>query len=178
MIRKSSLVALAAVVSLWAGAGIAHDGIHVNDPYARVSTAMSVSGAAFMIIENHKQNADRLIDARSDISERVELHTHAEDSQGVMRMIHVEEGFEIPAGGEVRLERGGKHVMFLGLRRPLEQGATVNVTLVFESGEEIALEIPVDNDRQVVHGEGAGQMQQDQGGGHMHGHGHGHRHGN
>ena len=139
-----------------ASAAMANDGVQVTDAYVRVSTAMSTSGAAFMIIENHGAAADRLVDARSDVAQRVELHTHQEDANGVMRMIHVEEGFDVPSGGEVRLERGGKHVMLMGLTRPLHQGDSISVTLVFENAGDVLVEVPVDNERAVNHGGGHG----------------------
>jgi len=163
---KRAILAAIAATTLAATAALAQNGLQVNDPYARASTPMSTSGAAFMVIENHAGADDRLIDARSDAAERVELHTHTEDANGVMRMIHVEEGFVIPAGEEVRLERGGKHVMLMGLVRPLEQGETVSVTLVFEREGEVVVEVPVDNDRAVEHSAP------------MHGHGSGNGHGN
>jgi Uncharacterized protein conserved in bacteria len=75
-----------------------------------------------------------------------ELHTHIVDGD-VMRMVHVEEGFALPAGGEVLLERGGKHLMFMGLDAQLQTGETVSATLVFEQAGEITVDIPVDNDR-------------------------------
>ena len=134
--------------------------LHVHDGYARASTAMSASGAAFMLVHNHGDTDDRLIAARSDVAARTELHTHREDAQGVMRMIEVEEGFALPAGGELVFARGGDHVMFLGLNRPLTQGVEVTYTLVFESGCEIVATVPVDVERQPAHG----------------GHGHGHKH--
>lgn len=149
---KRAIWAALAATTLAATAALAQDGVNVIDPYARVSTEMSVSGAAFMVIENRASAEDRLIDARSDAAQRVELHTHQEDANGVMRMIHVEEGFVIPAGDELRLERGGKHVMLMGLVRPLAQGDTLQVTLVFEREGEVIVEIPVDNDRAVDHG--------------------------
>lgn len=163
------MAALAAALSLCATVGLAHDGVHVHDPYAR-SAAGAASGAAFMVIDNHGTIDDRLIAARSDIAARVELHTHEQDAQGIMRMIHVEEGFVIPAGGEIALERGGKHVMFLGLRRPLETGDVVPLTLVFENEGEVMLEVVVDNER------GMGQHGHDHNHGHSHGHNHGHGH--
>lgn len=138
--------------------------LHVHDGYARASTAMSASGAAFMLVHNHGDADDRLIAARSDIAERTELHTHREDAQGVMRMIEVVEGFDLPAGGELVFARGGDHVMFLGLRGPLTQGVEVTYTLVFESGCEIVATVPVDMERQPTHG------------GHGHSHSHGHKH--
>jgi copper(I)-binding protein len=151
---KSTLFAAAAAVSVALPAFA--EGIMVNDPYARVSAKMSSSGAAFMVIENHTGQADHLVSARSDISEKVELHTHKEDSNGVMRMLHVEEGFELPEGGVIEMKRGGHHVMFLGLKEPLQDGDTVHVTLTFEKAGDVAVDIPVDLNRKPMHGKMGG----------------------
>ena len=172
MIRTFSLAAAAALLALPA---LACDGFAVHDPYARTSTMMSQSGAAFMVLHNHGSTDCRVTSARSDIAQRTELHTHIADSNGVMRMVEVEDGFLIPAGGEVLLQRGGDHVMFMGLTRPMEQGTPIELTLVFEDGSESTLTVPVDNDRQP--------MQQPAMGGHaghgqMHGQMHGHAPGN
>lgn len=145
------------------GTALAGD-IVVEAPFALISPA-GQSGAAFMRLENPGTTDDRLVGAASDIAARVELHTHSEDSAGVMRMLEVEDGFPIPAGGAHMLERGGDHVMFLGLTRVPEEGESVALTLTFESGAEIALEIPV--------GAPAGAPDH----GHSHGHGHSHSHG-
>ena len=64
-----------------------------------------------------------------------------------MRMRHVEDGFDIPAGETYALERGGDHVMFMGLTRPMLDGEIVEVILVFEKAGEVTAEIPVDLDR-------------------------------
>lgn len=136
------------------------DGIMIHDPYARASAMMSQSGAAFMEIMNQTDTDDRLIDARSDVAQRVELHTHQEDANGVMRMIHVEEGFAIPAGGSHALARGGDHVMFLGLNQPFEHGYEIEVTLVFEQAGEMTVTIPIDLERNPMRQQmqGHGQM--------------------
>lgn len=122
-------------------------GIAIEDPYARASTPTSVSGAAFMTLTNRGDSDDRLVAARSPAAERVELHTHVQNAEGVMRMVEVEDGFAVPAGGSHALRRGGDHLMLLGLTGPLEQGDTVALTLVFERAGEVAVEIPVDLDR-------------------------------
>ncbi|MBK1635173.1 copper chaperone PCu(A)C [Rhodovulum adriaticum] len=129
--------------------------IAITDPYARASTMMSKSGAAFMVIENAGTQDDRLVAATSDVAAKVELHTHEEDANGVMRMVEVEEGFAIPAGGQHVLARGGDHVMFLGLTRPLEQGDMVSVTLTFEKAGEMVVEVPVDLERGAAGAMGA-----------------------
>jgi copper(I)-binding protein len=142
MSLKSTLFGAIAAVSF---ALPAFADIVVDDQYARSSNAMA--GAAFMVIKNTGDAPDHLLSATSDAAQRVELHTHIEDENGVMRMTHVEEGFMLPAGGEIVLQRGGKHVMFMGLNAPFEQGELVTVTLVFETAGEVTVEIPVDLER-------------------------------
>jgi len=157
MLMKSIL---AAVALAFAAPALAHDGVHVVDPYARVMGAMAKSGAAFMVIENHAAKDDRLVKAASDLAERVELHTHKADASGNMQMVHVPEGFVIPAGGSHALMRGSDHVMFLGLTRSVKHGDVVQVTLTFEHAGDVVVEIPVDLERKP---EAAAH------GGHMHG---------
>ena len=118
--------------------------IVIHDQYARSSNAMA--GAAFMAIHNTGDSDDHLLGVTSDAAQRVELHTHQEDENGVMKMIHVEEGFVLPAGGEIMLQRGGNHVMFMGLTAPFEQDELITVTLVFENAGEVVVQIPVDQD--------------------------------
>ena len=141
--------ALASAVALFAALPAFAD-IVVKDAYARAANTMA--GAAFMVIENTGTEDDQLIDARSDVSKKVELHTHKDMGDGIMKMMHVPEGFTIPAGGEHALMRGGDHVMFMGLNGTMAQGDTVTVTLVFEKAGEIELNIPVDLERQQAHG--------------------------
>jgi len=140
---KSTMLAAAAALSL-ATTAFAGDTIMVHDPYARSSTAKSTTGAAFMTLMNSGSEDDRLVNARSDAAKKVELHTHIEDANGVMKMVHVEEGFVIPASGSHALARGGDHVMFMGLNQPLEQGKTISLTLTFEKAGEVTVDVPVD----------------------------------
>lgn len=147
---KSTIMAASAAVFLTLPAFA--QGIAVNDPYARSASDMATTGAAFMVITNAGGAADRLINVTSDVAEKVELHTHREDANGVMRMIHVEEGFDLPAGGEIAMERGGHHVMFMGLKEPMAQGDMIDMTLVFETAGEVAVQVPVDLERKPAHG--------------------------
>ena len=145
---KSALAAL-----LIASPTFAAD-IMIMDPYARASSPSAKAGAAFMMIHNHGAS-DRLIDVTSPAAKRVQLHTHLEDDNGIMKMMHVEEGFELPENGMLSLARGGHHVMFMGLTEPFEQDAMVPVTLIFEKAGEVEIEIPVDLERQDMGGHGS-----------------------
>lgn len=149
---KIQTLPVAALVTALAMPAFGAETITITDAYARASSAMAKTGAAFMIIENRGAEDDRLIAAKSEAAERVELHTHLESDDGVMQMLEVEEGFAIPAGGTHALERGGDHVMFMGLRTPFEHGATVTLTLTFEIAGDLVAEIPVDLERGVDHG--------------------------
>lgn len=140
-----SLLLSCAVVGL-AGA-VQAGGIVIKDPYARVSTQMSKSGAAFMEIENSGDTADRLIGVRTDAAAVAELHTHEEGAGGVMRMIEVKGGIPVPAHGVALLARGGDHVMLMGLKHPLKQGDVVHLTLTFQTAGAVAVDVPVDNTR-------------------------------
>ncbi|WP_368186649.1 copper chaperone PCu(A)C [Aestuariibius sp. HNIBRBA575] len=148
MSLKSTLIAALSATVLAVPAFA--EGVEVHDQYARSSGMSAVAGAAFMTIHNHGDHDDRLIDAHADVSARVELHTHIDSGDGVMLMRHVPDGFELPAGGEIVMERGGKHVMFMGLNDPMEQDETFELTLVFEHAGEVVIEVPVDLERDAM----------------------------
>ncbi|WP_172296395.1 copper chaperone PCu(A)C [Pseudoruegeria sp. HB172150] len=138
-------VLFAGVALLAAGPALAE--ITIEDAYLRTAGPTASNGAAFMVIHNTGEEDDRLIGATSDIAAKVELHTHMDMGNGVMQMTHVEEGFPIPAEGEHAMERGGDHVMLMGIGKELPEGAVVSVTLTFEHAGDITVEIPVDRSR-------------------------------
>ena len=132
--------AVAVSISLPALAG----SITVQEPYARASGESASSGAAFMVLKNHGEADDRLLSVTSEAAKKVALHTHSEGANGVMKMHHLAEGAVIPAGGMHALERGGDHVMFMGLIAPMKQGDKVLVTLMFENAGAVTVTVPVD----------------------------------
>jgi copper(I)-binding protein len=162
-------IIIAAFAAFIAMPALAHDGVHINDPYARVMGGVGASGAVFFEIENHQDGDDRLINAASNVADKVELHTHKEEG-GVMKMLHVPEGFPIPAGGMHALARGGDHVMLMGLKTELKNGNTVDLILTFEKAGEVKVEATIDNDRRPMDG----HMGHDMGGHKMDGEAAGH----
>ena len=138
--------------------------IEVHHPWARASAGPARAGAAFMGIHNNAGAADRLVAASADVSKTVELHTHIKDGD-VMRMRRVEGGIAVPAEGVVHLEPGGYHVMFMGLKAPLKEGETFPLTLTFENGGTMTVEVEV---------KGAGAMGPMHGPDHKHGDHHDH----
>lgn len=144
-VRSIFLAAFTSVIL--ATPGFAGDTIMITDPYIRSSTPTSPSGGAFMVIMNHGDTQDRLIGARSDIAKKVEIHTHIESAEGVMKMTKVEGGIVLEPGEMHNLKRGGDHIMFMGLTQGLKQGDTVSVTLIFEKAGDVTIELPIDRER-------------------------------
>lgn len=140
---KTSLTAFALAI---AHPALAADTITISDAYARFLPGAK-AGAAFMVIDNSAAEEDRLLGAASDAASRVELHTHKAGEGGMMQMVHVPEGFVIPAGGHHALARGGDHVMFMGPTQAFKTGDTLTLTLSFEHAGDVMVEVPVDNAR-------------------------------
>jgi periplasmic copper chaperone A len=115
--------------------------LEVDAAWARASIGTSRPGAAYFTVRNLGDEADRLTGLSSPVSAMPMLH-ETTLSEGVSRMAHVEAA-EIPAGGELTLEPGGMHVMLMELTTPLKEGATFPLTLTFEAGGEITVEVPV-----------------------------------
>lgn len=140
--------------------------MRVEDAYAR--SANPKTGAAFMVLVNEGDSDDVLVEARGDVARKIELHTHIIED-GVARMREVEDGIPVRARERVTLQRGGLHVMMMGIGTPLQNGGHVPLTLVFRSGQEIVIDVPVDNDRRPD--QAAGQAMQGMNHGAMDGHG-------
>lgn len=123
--KTLTLAALAALLPMTA---FADDGIHAEDAYARSTNPMV--GAVFLRLENHRQVACTLQAVSTDAAERAELQTRTEED-GIMKMGRIEGGITIPAGATQDLNRGGDHIMLLGLTDPLADGDEVSLTLDF-----------------------------------------------
>ena len=109
---------------------------------ARPAPLEGGNGAAFLTVLNGLDKAVRLASVSGTAAGAIELHETVNDN-GVMKMEPHPEGFEIPAGGALELKPGGKHVMLLGLTKPLAVGDSIDLTLNFEGGDPITLTVPV-----------------------------------
>ena len=84
-----------------------------------------------MTLTNNGTTPDRVSCVSDDASAQCQIHSMTMEG-GVMKMPPVEGGLEIKPGESVMLKPGGNHMMFLSLKRPLEQGGTVKAALKFE----------------------------------------------
>ncbi|WP_207062008.1 copper chaperone PCu(A)C [Motiliproteus sp. SC1-56] len=114
----------------------------IERAYARETPPGSSAGAAFMVLNNRAQESVTLLEIRSPVAHRAEIHQHTE-AGGVMQMRRMSGGLEIPAGGQVVLQPGGYHVMLMGLKRRLQAGETLQMKLSFSDGSHQRLTVPV-----------------------------------
>lgn len=140
MNRRTTLaaaLALTAAVAL-AGCGGA-DGapqLKVADPYMPQPVDQNMAGAYFTV-KNSGDTADKLTSVTSDLSKNITLHKTAGTKMEQVNSL------AIPAGGELRLSRGGNHLMFMGLKKKPAEGDKVAVELHFATAGPIKVTVPV-----------------------------------
>jgi copper(I)-binding protein len=132
LFRFSLLMSLLASVEVFACADKPHDAatpISVTNAYIRALPPGQPNTAAFLTLKNTSDKSYKLGKLHSNAAEKVELHNHTM-ADGVMQMRPIE-NFEIAAGEEVVFAPGGKHIMFIGLKKSLKEGDEVLLNLCF-----------------------------------------------
>ncbi|MFD3972901.1 copper chaperone PCu(A)C [Streptomyces cyaneofuscatus] len=134
--------ALAGVLALTTGLALAGCSTGSDEPELKVVGAylpqpVSDMAAGFLVVRNSGGAADRLTSVTSPLSDDVTIH---ETKNQQMREVA---SFEVPAGGELDLERGGNHIMFMDLKKKPKQGEKVSVELHFEKAGPITVDLPV-----------------------------------
>ncbi|MER6094678.1 copper chaperone PCu(A)C [Streptomyces sp. NPDC001728] len=135
----SASVALAAALAI-SGCSSSSDG---DKPQLKVSGAfmpqpvMDMAGG-FLTITNDSATADKLTSVTSTLSDDVTIH---ETKNQKMQEV---KSFDIPANGELKLARGGNHIMFMELKQKPKQGEKVSIELHFEKSDPIKVELPVE----------------------------------
>lgn len=140
------LLALATALMLAAPA-LAHE-LTVGDlqfihPHIPQPAGLAKTAGGYMAIVNTGAEADRLIGVETDIAAKAEVHESRVDANGVGTMTHID-ALEIPPGETVSLERGGYHIMLMGLTGPLKEGETRKATLIFERAGRVEIEFMID----------------------------------
>ncbi len=126
--------------------------IMIMNAWAREGTKSARTGAVYLTLMNAGASADTLVSVASPVAEKSELHTNIM-AEGVMKMRPVE-GIEVPAGEAVELARGGLHIMLIGLREQLVEGASFPLTLTFENAGQTSITVPIQDIAYKASGEG------------------------
>lgn len=98
----------------------------------------------YMVIKNNGRTSDFLVDGQAAFAGDVQIHEMTMQGD-VMKMRELADGLEIPAGGEVMLQPGGYHVMFMKLSEPLKAGENRKAILTFKNAGSVEVEFGVKN---------------------------------
>ena len=112
----------------------------VTGAWIRATPPGAVTAAAYLTIAS-AGSADRLVGAATPAARTVEIHTAGADA-GSQHMMRVAE-LALPAGGSVRLEPGGQHLMLIDLKTPMVPGTKVALSLRFAEAGTVEIDVPV-----------------------------------
>ncbi|GIW34963.1 copper chaperone PCu(A)C [Meiothermus sp.] len=100
----------------------------------------------YLTVRNPLGRDLRLVGASSPVAEMVMLmedYRETRSGQTIQGMREVK-SFLLPKNGQLVLQPGGKHLMLMGLKRPLKEGERLPIRLIFEGEQEAALELKVE----------------------------------
>ena len=143
---KLAIMAAGALAFFAANAAQANE-YHAKDltivhPWARPA-AEGQNGAAYLTIKNGSQEPETFISAESPVAEKTEVH-ETRDENGVMKMRQVKGGVEIKPGASLEFRPGGYHIMLFGLKKALEAGATVPLTITLAKAGPVNVDVKIE----------------------------------
>lgn len=149
MLKKTLLLAALFGTSLLASA---HDykigELQIEHPWSRAMPPVAPAAAAYFVVHNRGAEADRLLGVRTPVAGKAELHEHVH-ADGVLKMQQVQD-VVVPAGGEVRFEPMGYHVMLFNVQQQAKDGERFPLTLTFEKAGAIEVEVAVQTEAPVA----------------------------
>lgn len=113
----------------------------VTQAWARATIGADRPAVLYLMIRNDGAADDQLEALATPTATMPMLHQTVVEN-GVAQMPHAEHVL-VPAGGTLALEPGGYHGMLMGLVEALEAGDTFPVTLAFQSGTKVTVEVQV-----------------------------------
>lgn len=145
MLKKTLLFALLMAAGL---PTLAHEydagALHIEHPWSRAMPPVAPTAAAYFVVHNKGSEADRLLGVSTPHAGKAELHEHVH-ADGLMKMQQVQ-AVDIPAGGEIRFEPMGYHVMLFNLQQQAKDGERFPLTLTFEKAGEVEVDVAVQAD--------------------------------
>ncbi len=145
MMRPLARFAVLALILTTGDAGAAPasgEAVTVTGVWSRPATPGLPTGVAYLTLTDHAAAPDRLMGGSSPKAGRVSLH-HSIMKAGVMSMLAVDDGIELPPGRPVVLAPGGYHLMLQGLKGGLKVGETYPLTLRFAHAKSLTVRVQV-----------------------------------
>ena len=124
----------------------AQKNITVDHPWSKPTPPLSEYGVAYFNVSNSGQKDDLLLEIKipDEIAKSASIHDVIHDGE-MMRMREVTNGKKIPAGGTIKFQPGGSHIMLEGLPKPLKLEDKFTIELVFTNAGNVPVEIWVED---------------------------------
>ncbi|MDH3605293.1 MAG: copper chaperone PCu(A)C [Candidatus Tectomicrobia bacterium] len=119
----------------------AQSDIEIQSAWVRATPPNSKNSAAYMMLHNHTDQADRLLSAQSPIAHAAELHMVVKKDE--MMSMQPVDSIPVPAQGSAMLKPGGYHIMLINLKQQPKAGEKVHLTLTFERAGGVMVMAPV-----------------------------------
>jgi periplasmic copper chaperone A len=142
-LRLAVLAASALVPAPLLAHGFKAGAIQIGHPWSRVTAPAQMVSTGYMTLTNTGKTDDRLLSATSPAVRTLQITT-VRMGDGEMRTRAVLDGLTIPAGATVAFKPGGYHLMLIGLKAPLGQGAIVPATLRFQRAGKVRIAFKVE----------------------------------
>ena len=130
-----------AIAPAWAG-DYRSNGVEVRRPWTRPAAA-GMNGVGYFTLANVGTKPVKLIGVESPAAQSVSLHQTSQ-ANGVSSMRPVADGVTIAPGGKAEFAPGGYHLMLMGLTSAQALGGKTPLTLVFEGGRKMKIDLSVE----------------------------------
>ncbi|PHY22086.1 copper chaperone PCu(A)C [Caulobacter sp. BP25] len=114
--------------------------VAATDAWCRPTVAGAMAAGCYVTLT--AKSEDRLVSVESPAAGSGEIHTMSMDG-AVMRMRKLPDGLALPPGKAVALKPGADHLMLIGPKAQLKEGAKVPLTLKFKSAPPVTIDAVV-----------------------------------
>ncbi|AIV07810.1 MULTISPECIES: copper chaperone PCu(A)C [Vibrio] len=112
-----------------------------HEPYARAMAPGAVTSAVFVTFANRSQEDINIVAAETPAAGKVELHDVIKEGD-VMKMRQVDH-ITLAAKETTELKPGSLHIMLFDLKKPLNEGDEIEVTVTYDNDQKQSFTAPV-----------------------------------
>ena len=136
------LLLLIWMATLFLSACSAPEGITVREAWIR-ATKTGENGAVYFVLVNDSTEQDELLGVSSDLADAVEIHKSSLVAGTDVMQMNPVSSVALASGSEVTFEPGGLHVMLVGLKKELQVGDVIKLTLHFKKHADVPVNVSV-----------------------------------
>lgn len=133
--------------------------IDVMEVWARATAPSAKVGATYFVVRNKGHEVDTLIRVESPLATKAEMHTSV--MHGDLMKMEKLDSVEVTTHSPLVFEPGGHHVMLMGLDKPLVEGDSFPLTLVFDKAGPVEVTVAVRGIGAMENSEQVGMSHQD-----------------